>query len=198
MKSYFASLYSRDKDPYKVQTRWYEKRKIQLLLGSLPKERYEYAFEPGVGVGALSQPLSERCERLIVSDLNEKAIRSTKDALKKAKNVDYIVSAIPAYWPPEETRFDLIVLSEILYFLDEIELEEVIDKCQQSLLPSGNIVICNWKHAFTQRKLSTEFIHACFSSITDLRLIVKHEEDDFLLDVYSKDPLSIAQSEGIL
>jgi len=44
--------------------------------------------------------------------------------------------------------------------------------------------------------LSTEAVHADLSSLGLTRLL-RHEEDDFLLQVWSRDGRSVAEREGI-
>jgi hypothetical protein len=36
----FEAMYRRDEDPWRVETSWYERRKLAVLLASLPRERY--------------------------------------------------------------------------------------------------------------------------------------------------------------
>src|SRR5258708_25102140 len=61
-------------DPWQVASRWYERRKRDLLLAALPRERYAHGFEPGCGNGETTQRLLQRCERLCAVDFSARAV----------------------------------------------------------------------------------------------------------------------------
>ncbi len=46
-------------------------------------------------------------------------------------------------WPDE--IFDLIVLSEVLYFLTPADIEAVADRCADCLAPNGLALLVNWR-----------------------------------------------------
>ena len=49
---------------------------------------------------------------------------------------------IPGEWP--NLRFDLIVLSEVLYFLSPVDIAFCADRATTSLLPEGRVLLANW------------------------------------------------------
>ncbi len=49
---------------------------------------------------------------------------------------------VPGEWP--EQRFDLIVLSEVLYFLSPADIALCADRVMSSVLPGGKILLVNW------------------------------------------------------
>jgi len=67
-KSYFDGLYGASDDPYALRVRWYEERKRALILATLPRRRYQRAFEPGCGIGEFTVALSTRCDMVLASD----------------------------------------------------------------------------------------------------------------------------------
>jgi chemotaxis methyl-accepting protein methylase len=50
---------------------------------------------------------------------------------------------IPCEWPDE--RFDLIVLSEVLYFLAPSDIASVADRVAGTLAPDGIVLLVNWR-----------------------------------------------------
>lgn len=50
-QNFFDPLFARGPDPWHFEGSWYEARKRDLLLASLPHARYESIFEPGCAGG---------------------------------------------------------------------------------------------------------------------------------------------------
>jgi SAM-dependent methyltransferase len=193
---YFDALYAASEDPYALRHSWYEARKRALLLAALPQARYRRAYEPGCGIGELSLALSHRCEHLLASDFSAHAVRIARRRTGGLAHVRVEHHVLPADWPRECGRFDLIVLSELGYFLDRNDIRRLAACCEDSLEADGTLVACDWQPDFAQRSLSTKEVHGALASIGLARLAL-HEEDDFLLQVWARDGRSVAQREGI-
>jgi hypothetical protein len=58
------------------------------------------------------------------------------------KSVTFRVANLPAEFP--EGTFDLIVLSEVLYYFDKTDLERVARSCIDAISRDGEIVLCHW------------------------------------------------------
>ncbi|MGK5034078.1 class I SAM-dependent DNA methyltransferase [Janthinobacterium sp. LB3P118] len=200
--SYFEQLYRQDGDPWLVRQRWYEERKRALLLASLPQQHYRHAFEPGCGNGELTVALAQRCDRVLAADLSAEALRLAGQRLLDAGQDAHVTLAhhrLPQDWPrilPGADKFDLIVLSEIAYYLSPEELARVVEHSIASLAPGGSIVLCHWRAPFAQRIVSTVRVHAAFQDAPGLHRVLRHEETDFLLGIWSNDARSVAQREG--
>ncbi len=194
-QAYFESMYRSDADPYGIRTRWYEQRKRAALLASLPMKRYENAFEPACGVGELTADLAERCRVVLASDFNPVAVAAAKQRTAHLLNVCVEQHALPQDWPKRDAPFDLIVISEIGYFLNEQELREVAALSLSRLTDGGTLVACHWRNDFAQRTLPTDDVHAALGD--GLTSIVVHTEADFLLQVWTRHGQSVAEQEGI-
>src|SRR4051794_19155001 len=129
---YFDGLYRDDLDPWDLASSPYEQRKLALLMASLPEARYREAFEPGCAIGVTTEALAGRCNRLLAMD---GAIRAVEQARRRLVGVKGRVSVregrIPVDWPA--LRFDLIVISELLYYLDVEDRREVSSLVVDSL-----------------------------------------------------------------
>lgn len=193
--AYFDSLYGSGGDPYGVRTRWYEPRKRAALLASLPRQRYSNAFEPACGIGELTADLAERCHGLLASDFNPAAVAAAKERTAQLANVRVERHALPQDWPRDAPAFDLIVLSEIGYFLNDEELRELAALSSGCLALDGTLVACHWTGDFAQRTIPTQTVHAVLGD--GLCSIVLHTEADYLLEVWTRDGRSVAQQDGI-
>ncbi|MCZ2495205.1 methyltransferase domain-containing protein [Xylophilus sp. Kf1] len=189
-------MYSASDDPYSVKTRWYEQRKRALLMAALPQQRYRRAYEPGCGVGELTLGLAARCDEVLAADFSEQAVQVARQRTAALPHVQVERQTLPTDWPREAPPFDLIVLSEVAYFLDEEQVRQVAQRCSRSLVRHGTLVACDWRPDFQERASSTAAVQSAWASL-GLHRIVLHEETDFLLQVWCGDERSVAQHEGI-
>ncbi len=195
-EAYFDRLYGASDDPYALRTRWYEERKRALLLAALPERRYRRVFEPGCGVGELTALLAERTDHLLASDGSERAVAIAARRCRDLPQVRVVRQALPEDWPHAAGPFDLIVLSEVGYFLEAAAMARLARCCEQSLTAGGTLVACDWRPDFDARALPTVAVHASLEALGLPRLL-RHEEDDFLLQAWSRDARSVAERDGI-
>jgi SAM-dependent methyltransferase len=137
---YFENKYQADIDPWQFRTSEYERKKYEATLHSLTKPKYETALEVGCSIGVLTRLLSPRCVSLLAVDASATAIEAAR-AINGA-DVTFRVADIPARFPVG--TFDLIVLSEVLYYFDEADLARVAEACTNSIADNGEIVLCHW------------------------------------------------------
>ena len=137
---YFEEKYRANIDPWHFKTSEYERDKYQATLVSLTKDRYAAALEVGCSIGVLTKLLSSRCMSLLAVDSSPTAIEAARSI--NGQNVTFRVANLPAKFP--EGNFDLIVLSEILYYFDKADLERVAQLCIDSISQDGEIVLCHW------------------------------------------------------
>ncbi|RYZ12080.1 MAG: class I SAM-dependent methyltransferase [Comamonadaceae bacterium] len=189
-------MYAASPDPYGLRSRWYEARKRAVLLAALPHARYASAFEPGCGSGELTAELAARCDRLLASDFSEGGLASARERNAANANVRFEVQVQPRDWPRESGPFDLIVVSELGYFLDAGAMDTLAGHCLDSLAPDGVLVACDWLPDFAERVLPTARVHEALGRL-GLSATVHHAESDFVLDLWCRDPRSVAQREGI-
>ena len=190
--AYFDDLYSNDADPWNLADSWYERRKRSLLLASLPREHFRRAFEPGSARGDLSMRLVERVDELWCAESSPAAIEVARRRLPESVHIENL--HIPEDWP--SGRFDLIVLSEVGYYVNN--LDHLLTRIDQSLDADGVVAMVHWRHVAIDHPHTAETVHSAVRTISGLTLIAHHEEDDFLLDVLSRDGRSVAQLAGLI
>jgi hypothetical protein len=96
---YFDHIYAIESDPFGVTSRWYEQRKMALLLAALDASHYDSAYEPGCGIGELTIQLAPRCGRLLASDASEPAVIRAKERTSDLSQVEVRQQRLPADWP---------------------------------------------------------------------------------------------------
>lgn len=178
--SYFDDLYRSDPDPWGFESRWYEARKYAITIACLPKVRYGSAFEAGCANGVLSELLAAKCDHLVAVDASETAVGRARTRLERFDNVEVRQLVLPDEWPG--SQFDLIVLSEVLYYLDETELATLLDSAVGTLAADGEIVAVHWLGE-TDYPLSGGRVHQILRAHPALAPVGCWHEHEFRLDV---------------
>lgn len=190
----FDALYA-DADPFCYRTRWYEARKRALLLALLPRAMFDSAWEFGCSNGETTAELAYCCTRLLATDFAERAVALARTRVATFPHVSVQRAEHPREWP--EGRFDLIVFSEVGYYLDDDALARSIDGLARSLTPDGVLIACHWLAPFAQARRSGACVHDMISTRLPLPHRYAYRDDDFILDGWSGAALSIAQAEGL-
>ncbi|TDX76045.1 nodulation protein S (NodS) [Rathayibacter sp. PhB151] len=193
--SYFDELYERHEDPWGYTSRWYEERKRALTLASLPERRYDFVLEIGSSIGVLAEALAARAERLLAIDVSAAAVERAARRLAPLAHVRVEHHDITRGVP--EGPFDLIVLSEVGYYLGRETLERTLHGVRDRLSASGELVTVHWRHPIDGLELDGDAVQSAVAGL-GLHRIARHEEEDLLLEVHSRDGRSVARRTGLL
>ena len=195
---YFDAMYAASPDPWGLQSRWYEARKYAISVAMLPQRRYARAFEPGCSIGVLTELLAPRCASLLSCDLAAAAVRAAAARTSHLPGVRVESRVIPRDWPGGD--FDLIVLSEFLYYFGGRDLDRVLGLAVAALRPAGSLLAVHWLHPVAEYPRSGEEVHRALAARRGLARLAEHRERDFLAEVFvatDGEPLSVAQSAGL-
>lgn len=194
---YFDDMYARHDDPWGFDSRWYEERKRSVLLAALPRRRYRAALEAGCATGALTARLAERCERVLAVDLAPAALERARRRLVGRENVELRRAMLPDEWPAGE--YDLVVLSEVAYYWGAGDLDRGLAASVGSLSGDGHLVACHWRHPVAEYPRSGDSVHDALAARPDLVGLVRHEEEDFVLEVFGRPGArSVAAEAGLV
>ncbi|MCR4539924.1 nodulation S family protein [Pseudomonas sp. 18.1.10] len=192
---YFDQLFAGNDDPWAFRQRWYERRKRELTLAMLTRPRYASVFEPGCANGELSAELAPRSDRLLCCDTASAAVALARTRLLGFAHARVEQARLPAQWPTG--TFDLIVLSEWCYYLDEADLQRVIEHALGALSDDGQLLACHWRPPIEGCPQTADQVHAVLAQRLGMAQVVSHHEPDFLLDLWSRDGRSVATLEGL-
>lgn len=192
---FFDAGYRRRRDPWRLESRWYEWRKRALTLAALPDEHYGNALEIGCSIGMLTESLAPRCDTLLATDVADAALVQAKRRTAPLGNVDLVQHDIADGVPGGP--YDLIVLSEVAYYLTRPHVRELAERLEASLTATGVLVACHWRHDVPDYPLTGDDVHRTLGSSLRLTRLLRHDEDDFLLEVWSRDPRSVAARTGL-
>ena len=138
----FDALYRADIDPWNFRTSGYERDKYAATLAALPRARFRHALEVGCSIGELTRRLRERAEAVLGLDVSRVAVAEARRVHGGVPGLCFEVAELPADWPGG--TFDLIVLSEVLYFLEPEEIDLTARRVAGALEPGGHCIAVCW------------------------------------------------------
>jgi protein-L-isoaspartate O-methyltransferase len=200
-REYFEEMYAASPDPWGFTDRWYEQRKYALTLAALSQPRYRSVFEPGCSIGVLSAQLALRCDRLLSVDLVESALDQARNRLRDlppgAADVEVRQwDATKDPWP--DGRFDLVVLSEMVYYLDREDAVRLLHNTVDHLTDDGEVVLVHWRPRVPEYPLTGDEAHTLARATAGLEVAAHYQDDDLVLDVLRRQGGgSVAVREGL-
>jgi SAM-dependent methyltransferase len=141
-REYFEQLYTADPDPFGYAISPYEKHKYAATIAGLPRARFRRAFEIGCSIGVLTRLLAARCDNLLAIDVSEAPLAAARLRCRDARDIRLRRMRVPDEWPGE--TFDLVVLSEVLYYQSARDQRRTVSKTLRTLRPNGVVVLVHW------------------------------------------------------
>lgn len=141
----FDALYRANPDPWRMADSAYEHAKYEATMAALPPGQFASTLEVGCSIGVLSRRLATRSDRFLGIDVSEVALATARERNGDLPHARFERAEAPSEWPrPGPEGYTLIVLSEILYFLERPEVEELAHLCARDLAPGGTCLLVNW------------------------------------------------------
>ena len=179
--AYFQALYERDPDPWRFASSDYERDKYAATLAAIGEGPIGRAWEVGCSIGVFTAALADRCEALLAVDVAEAALDQARRRCAGKPHVRLVRLCVPAEWP--EGRFDLIVFSEVLYFLSVSDIRLTARRSVASLSPGGRILLVNWTGENGQALSGEAAADAFLVAIPELSMLSQDRRPGYRLDV---------------
>lgn len=182
--AHFEARYRADADPWRLEGRWYERRKRALTVASLTQPRYRRALEPGCALGLLTELLAARCDEVVAVDAAPTAVAAATRRVADQSHVRVDVMAVPDAWPAG--RFDLIVLSEIGYYLPRSGIEALRDTALTHLDDDGELLAVHYRPDADEHVTNGDIVHEVLRAASGLLRVAHHAEELFVIDVFRR------------
>jgi 2-polyprenyl-3-methyl-5-hydroxy-6-metoxy-1,4-benzoquinol methylase len=187
-RKYFDDVYAANDDPWNFETSEYEKGKYAATISALTKNRYKSAFEIGCSVGVLTSLLSQKCSSILAVDISEKPLEIARRRMAANDSVEFRKMSVPAEFPDQ--MFDLILLSEVGYYLSMEDLTLLQHKLYNHLEPSGQLLLVHWTPLVHDYPLTGDQVHDCFTAFAKenhrMKKLSSMREEKYRLDLFEK------------
>ena len=129
--AHLQGLYAQTGDPWDFRSSGYEQARFDATRAALARDSYRAILELGCGNGELARRLSPLAGRYVGLDAVDRAVTEARAAVPRGEfHRAWLPGPLPA------GRFDLIVVSEVLYFLDRAGITALADQ-----------IACTWPGA---------------------------------------------------
>ena len=183
-RDYFEELYAGSRDPWEFETSGYERRKYARTLEALDGRRFRHALEVGSSIGVFTAMLAPLCDELLAVDTSERAVTEAKKRLSEFKHVHVERRTLPEEMP--EGPFDLIVASEVLYYLPRSTMLEMLQRLEDTLAPGGLLLAVHWRKETKTYPLQGDEVHELLAAHTRLARLESLTEVEYRLDLLEK------------
>lgn len=196
---YFAAMYEESPDPWRFADRWYEQRKYAITMALLPRHRYRHAFEPGCSVGVLTELLAQRCDHVTSTDIAEVALAGSRSRLQRAGCLDRVTLHRKSFdepWPVSPGSVDLVVISEVAYYLCAAALRRVLDRECAQLAPGATLIASHWRPPVADYPLTGDAADAAIAATDGLHRAGGYSDDDVVISLFTKGAVPSVAAEG--
>jgi predicted TPR repeat methyltransferase len=157
-REFFDDLYARSEDPWDFATSDYERDKYAHTLDALgATRRFARGLEVGCSIGVLTAELAERCDELVAIDVSERALARASARLSARPGVTLAQLTFPEEMPGG--RFDLVVCSEVLYYLDDGAFALAAGRLRTALEDGATVLAVHWRPATSRYPLRGDEVH---------------------------------------
>src|ERR1700722_9169136 len=182
---YFDALYTADPDPGNSAASAYDRAKYTLTMNAMPKQRYRSALEVGCSIGVLTRSLASRCDAVVAIDAAEAPLIEARRRCADLPGVRFERMFVPEEWP--DGIFELILLSEVVYYLSRDDVGRLAAKVASSMSKGGSVILVHWTGP-TNYPLSGDEAAALFVERLGPNYVVERADRyaEFRLDVLSR------------
>ena len=139
---HFEALFRNDADPWAFRSSPYEQAKYAATMAALRRDRYEACLELGCANGELTRRLAATCTSITAVDTAFAALAQARRACAALSGPRFVQAHLPGGdWAGS---YDLIVISELLYYLTEDAVAGLAARLRAQARPDTEWLLVHW------------------------------------------------------
>jgi len=154
----FEARYRAEGDPWRTLTDPSERAKAAAVLDACGDGPFAAACDLGCGLGVLAAALAPRSRALLALDAAPTAVAAAAARLAPWPHARARVAALPGDLPGG-AAFDLVVASEVLYYLPSADLDATLAWLDGALARGGRLVAVHWTGSAPDLRASADAVH---------------------------------------
>lgn len=171
----FEALFRSNIDPWDYAASPFEAYKRGVLLHACGTRIRARGLELACAIGETTRRLAPRCLRLLAVDSSATALAEAASRTRGHRNVTLRQALLPRQMP--HGPFDLVVVSEILYYLRPNDLRTLVPRLRAALAPGGRLVILHHLKDFSDAAIRPRMAQAMTVSALGRHLPLVHLRD---------------------
>ena len=180
----FEARYRAEPDPWATLSDPGERAKLRHTLDACGPGPFACACELGAGIGALTAALAPRCRALLALDISPTAVAAAARRLAPFPEARARVGVVPRDLP--DGPFDLVVASEIFYYLEPGDLRATLDWLPRALVPGGRTVVVDWSGVAHDAPHAAAEVSAALAAVPGLIAVRGEDGPTYRLDVLER------------
>lgn len=176
----FEARYQAAPDPWGFADDPYERAKYARTIAALEGRRFPRALELGCANGELTALLAPSCDALVALDGAPTAVARAAQRVAHTTSVEVQRGLVPEDLPAGP--WDLVVASEILYYLEGDLLETTVARLVADLAPGGVLLAVHWTGDAPSHRTAADAVHARLLAEPALRSTLGERHDGYRLD----------------
>lgn len=186
----FDQLHSVTADPWQLASSEYEVTKRHALLSALGSG-YHHTLEIGCSIGTLSAGLAEHSGQVTAIDASPTAIETARRRYGDRTTIDFQCLTVPFDWP--EAQYDLVVLSEVGYFMAPAQLEQTLQLIHRSTDDIFTVALCHVRGEIADWPADAVSVHEqCRHFWPNATVVTTAHTEHYLLEVWRIDKTAAA------
>jgi cyclopropane fatty-acyl-phospholipid synthase-like methyltransferase len=183
-KPYFDAMYAASQDPWNFTASPYEQEKYQHTIEALAGKQFSKGIEIGCSIGVLTELLANHCQRLLGVDISEQPVAIARERLKNREGVKFEVLQVPQQYPDEQ--YDLVVVSEVAYYLSKEDLVLTKELIKDSLMEGGTLCLVHWRPQIEGCVFDGDEVNEYFLNDASFNQTYQFINDQYRIDVIKK------------
>jgi len=156
LQTVFNWIYKIFSDPFDLEKSNYEAYKFDAVAKVVQETRVKNALDIGCGTGILTEKISSVCEKILGVDFSENAINSAKKRFGQKSHVAFFAVDVRHFEPAD--TYDLVLCSEVLYYIGESDLQKLLVQLWRTLSDNGRLIVIDAADDdYAKRTLSSRF-----------------------------------------
>lgn len=181
---YFERMFAENGDPWQFETSPYEAAKYDVTLAALSGRKYEKAFEVGCANGVLTKRLAPSCRSLRAIDVSASALALAQARCDGMSNVIFLQMNFPEQRP--DGAFDLIVMSEVVYYWSASDIAIAGDYVRAQLRPGGDLMMVHWIGETDYPQSGDDAVRLMRDALPSFDIMRSDRHDKFRLDLWRR------------
>ena len=179
----FETMFRLDPDPWNYAASPFEAYKRGILLKACGNGIRGRGLELACANGETTRHLASICLSLLALDASPTAVQEARKRLEGLDRVSVRTALLPNQMP--SGRFDLIVVSELLYYMRLRDADRLVRKLAHAIVPGGRIVLLHHHTDFNDAAQKPDLAQKRACTTLSKRMVLRYHYRDRRFDCAS-------------